>query len=762
MLIDSVRARLWLCLVLVVAPLVAALVHGTLERRQAALAEVERRALIQAEVAAGGYRAMIDQARSLLTGLAAYDRDNRGLEADCQPLFGALSATHANLGGLWATGPEGVVGPCRPVADTAAIDISDRLYFQQLRDGASFAVSRVVVGRRYREPTQVLAVARRDVSGAFKGIIAVALQLNQLDQRFNRFLGGPGASLVILDQDLHGLVHHPGIAGFIGQDLSTTPLGRAFIEGRQANLTTIGPDGVKRIFGLVEPGGLPVHVAVGLPVHHVQAGIEQALLAQWVALAASLLLAIGIAWLAARQLILKWIGRANQAIAAVADRRDGDALARLTGSLTGAPGEWREVGRAVAALAQRLDEREREVAEVSANAARHEEQTHVVDHLLEATSDLVFLFDERGHFVYLNPQARRVLGLSEAEVLGRHWRELDLDSLAMESFDLARGQALATGQPLSARVRMAGADGEIHHYDYVVSPIEALAGNRARAMCHARDVTEAQRQADQLAEMTERLQRSNADLEQFAYVASHDLQEPLRKVSGFGSLLKRELGGTMTPEIGEYLDYMIDGAHRMQALIDDLLGYSRIATRAQPFEPVDLNGVIEDCRALLGQSLDEAKARLTVPDLPTLDAEPTQMRQLFRNLLGNALKYRHPERPLEIILSRQKAPRDRLVLRLADNGIGFPQERAEDLFLPFRRLHGRSGIPGNGMGLAICKRIVEHHGGTIRAEGRIDAGASFIIDLPLRHQDLPDRSDAETPASPPAEHQPAVPGLTDG
>jgi PAS domain S-box-containing protein len=261
---------------------------------------------------------------------------------------------------------------------------------------------------------------------------------------------------------------------------------------------------------------------------------------------------------------------------------------------------------------------------------------------------------------------------------------------------------------------------------------------------HERIVAE---QEEGLRSTLTRLAASNAELEQFAYVASHDLQEPLRKIRAFGDLLVEEFHQQLDEEGRDYVERMQRAAGRMQTLIDDLLTLSRVVRKGQQLRQVDLNEVVQSVLVDLEERITSAGARVDVGLLPTLEADPTQMWQLFQNLISNALKYRRgdvaPRVKVEAQPTRSPGGAARGMNRLwqmivSDNGIGFEPQQAQQVFQAFQRLHGRGAYEGTGMGLTICRRIAECHGGSIRAEGEVGVGARFIIVLPAQ-QSLGDR-----------------------
>ena len=224
------------------------------------------------------------------------------------------------------------------------------------------------------------------------------------------------------------------------------------------------------------------------------------------------------------------------------------------------------------------------------------------------------------------------------------------------------------------------------------------------------------------------LERSNKELEQFAYVASHDLQEPLRMVSSYTELLERRYGDKLDDKGRTFINFAVDGAVRMQRLINDLLEFSRVSTRGKPMQPVDINRVLGAVRANLSVAIREAGALVTNEALPTVVADETQLVQLLQNLVGNAIKFRGGERPL-VHVSAQPGGTE-CVFAVRDNGIGIAPEYFERIFVIFQRLHARGEYPGTGIGLAVCRRIVERHGGRIWVESAPGQGSTFYFALP--------------------------------
>jgi signal transduction histidine kinase len=259
-----------------------------------------------------------------------------------------------------------------------------------------------------------------------------------------------------------------------------------------------------------------------------------------------------------------------------------------------------------------------------------------------------------------------------------------------------------------------------------------------------REIAERKQAEEALERQAQELARSNAELESFAYIASHDLQEPLRKVVAFGDRLQAKYGETLGEQGRDYLERMQSAAARMQALINALLTYSRVTTKAQPFVLIDLDRVAREVVSDLETRIEQLGGRVEVGDLPTVDADPMQMRQLLQNLIGNALKFhREDEAPVVKIRAERLNGREGGAaggssgdawyrIMVEDNGIGFDEKYLDQIFQVFQRLHGRSEYEGSGIGLATCRKIMERHGGSITARSAPGQGATFIVTLPAK------------------------------
>jgi light-regulated signal transduction histidine kinase (bacteriophytochrome) len=249
------------------------------------------------------------------------------------------------------------------------------------------------------------------------------------------------------------------------------------------------------------------------------------------------------------------------------------------------------------------------------------------------------------------------------------------------------------------------------------------------------DITERKQVEAALTEYMEKLKRSNQELEQFAFIASHDLQEPLRKIILFGERLQKHPVETLDHEVVDYVQRMQNAAVRMRSMVNGLLELSRVNTRGGEFAQIRLNNIVGEVVSDLEAQIHAVNGLVIVDELPTVEADELQMHRLFQNLIGNAIKFHKPDVPPVVHVSGKIEPTQKprmAEIQVSDNGIGFEQHYAEQIFQPFQRLHGRNEYEGTGLGLAICKKIVERHHGAIEVHSEPGKGTTFSIRLPIQ------------------------------
>jgi PAS domain S-box-containing protein len=384
-----------------------------------------------------------------------------------------------------------------------------------------------------------------------------------------------------------------------------------------------------------------------------------------------------------------------------------------------------------AVIANLIDITEHKLAEEALK--KSEEKYH---DLCENANDMIQCTTPDGRLLYVNHAGRETLGYSEGEVANLSLFEIIHPDYRQHCLELF--QRVISGEKINnietVFINNSGntitVEGNVNCKFVDDKPVY-LRGI-------FRDITErkrAQKEAEGLLKEVKdincKLEQSNRELEEFAYIASHDLQEPLRKISSFGALLQESLKGKLDEDQCENLDFMIDGARRMQLMIDDLLTYSRVTTKAKPFQAVDPNKVIENLRNFeLATALNETQGTIHVPrPLLAVYGDPSQIHQILQNLIANGLKFHRDGIPPVITINSYPMQNNLVRLDVKDNGIGIDKEYHEQIFIMFKRLHSRTSYKGTGIGLAICKKIVQRHGGEIGVKSKLGEGSTFWFTL---------------------------------
>jgi PAS domain S-box-containing protein len=346
----------------------------------------------------------------------------------------------------------------------------------------------------------------------------------------------------------------------------------------------------------------------------------------------------------------------------------------------------------------------------------------------------VVITDLKGNIEYVNPKFTQLTGYTLEEALGQNPRILKSGLTPPDTYkDL--WQTLLSGKTWRGEFANRKKNGDLYWEAVSISPIMDQEGTITHFVAVKEDITGQKQAQEALAESARQLERSNRELEQFAFVASHDLQEPLRKVRLFGDRLVELVSATGSGEAKDYLDRMQNAAERMQRMIDGLLTLSRVSTRGGNFTSIDLNVVVEEALSDLEARLHATGGQVTVGDLPGIEADELQIRQLFQNLINNALKFHAPQTAPRVTVSGRiegEGKTQQAVLQVADQGIGFDPQYEQRIFQPFQRLHGISEFEGTGLGLAICQKIVERHHGAITVESQPGVGTVFTITLPVK------------------------------
>ncbi len=353
-----------------------------------------------------------------------------------------------------------------------------------------------------------------------------------------------------------------------------------------------------------------------------------------------------------------------------------------------------------------------------------------IRHALDQSA-IVAITDRAGKIIHVNDKFCEISKYPRSELIGQNHRIIN-SGYHMREFFVEMWKMISIGKIWEGEIRNRAKDGTLYWVNTTIVPFLDEDQHPYQYVAIRYEITQRKTAEEQLRIYADRLELSNRELQDFASIAAHDLQEPLRKVMSFGDRLNTRFSSTLGDDGRDYLERMLSSARRMRKLIDDLLTYARVTTQARPFEPTNLNEVLSDVLSDLEIRIEQTKGKIEKETLPTLDADASQLRQLFQNLITNALKFLKPNTPPVVRISAKREGYS-VVISISDNGIGFDEKYLEKIFTIFQRLHGKQEYEGTGVGLAVCRRIVERHGGSITAKSVVGEGAQFLVTLPTRH-----------------------------
>ena len=344
-------------------------------------------------------------------------------------------------------------------------------------------------------------------------------------------------------------------------------------------------------------------------------------------------------------------------------------------------------------------------------------------------SAIVAITDRSGIIIHVNDKFCEISKYNREFLLGKNHRIIN-SGYHEASFFVEMWKTISSGRIWEGEIRNRAQDGSYYWVNTTIVPFVDEAGLPYEYVSIRYEITQKKKAEEQLRIYADQLERSNRELQDFASIAAHDLQEPLRKILAFGDRLRTRFSKDLPGDAIDYLERMLGSASRMRTLIEDLLTYSRVTTQGNPFVKTDLNLVLKEVISDLEFRIEQVKATIEVSELPILDADPLQMRQLFQNLISNALKFHRNGVP-PIVKIYAKISTHSCSLFFEDNGIGFEEKYLDRIFTIFQRLHGKSDFEGTGVGLAVCRRIAERHHGHITAQSTLGEGSIFKVILPV-------------------------------
>jgi len=604
-------------------------------------------------------------------------------------------------------------------------------WYKKLISTGQTVISDLCISPATQRPTVVIAIPLHGPEGQIIGIITGGLDLSYLSQIGTLEMQSGQLLRSGLITDSRGLIiAHQANPVYVFQqtDFSSAPPVQAALTGKQGTMRFISPiDGIDKLAAYMPLPGTGWAAEYWVPAQVAFEPLNR-LSAYLVGLAILMIILMGLgSLLITRQVIgpLKQLSAATVKIGGgdIAQRirvksndeigRLGTEFNRMAESLSEKEMQLR--GHAIQ-LEQKVEERTRELVE-------SEEKYR---DLVEDLPDVVFAIDRTGALTYLSPTVESLTGYSASELTGRTFAEfLHPEDLAhaLETFNHT-----LSGQAMVDELRFFTKSGEMRWLRNSNKPIFAedhVVGVHGLFS----DVTERKWAEEELKKTLAALERSNSELQSFAYVASHDLQEPLRTISSYLQLLERRYKPKLDTDALEFIDIAVTGANRLQIMIGGLLEYSRIETRGDPFEMVNCESVLKHVIGGLKKSIEESKAEITYDSLPEVFADGMQLTRLFQNLVANSIRYHGSKPPRIHVFAVHQG--GEYVFAVRDNGIGIDPEYREQIFVIFQRLQGRE-VPGIGLGLAVAKKIVERHGGRIWVESEPGKGSTFYFTIPIK------------------------------
>lgn len=668
-------------------------------------------------------------------------------EEECRTLLGRLARDHSRVFNLAIVRLDGSVACSVMPLQSGATNLSDRDYFQDALRSGELSSSRYIVGRITGEGVVVFARSVLDEYGRAVSVAFVATRFHGLSEVALHLGLGDGDLLLVFDDEGTIVGRFPDDEPWRGKSFSTHPMVQEFLRGGGGEGDFVALDGVPRRFAYADvdvSGRRAFHVAVGIDESRIQAQARKVFYVGLLAAVLVALSAMSILWFGAG----RTLGRRLDDIVGAVDRLaagEGSVRLKVSDSASAANDEFEVIARAFNALSGALQQREHDWRDALSSA---ETATQMTQSVLDSLSARIVVLDLDGRVLACNAGWGSNGGMLQpgADYLALVDRDAAFEPDVRRAMcEAVRGVLSHPGRacfevgyqcqlPCSIVEYRCVEDGETKWYEMRVTP---LRGGDGGVVVAYEDITERKQLSLQLEDTVARLRRSNRELQDFAYVASHDLQEPLRKVIAFAGRFETLYADRLDARGTDYLERMTGAASRMQQLIDDLLAMSRVNTRGQAMCPVDLGEIAGQVLDDLEERLRESGGTVKLGALPGLEADPTQMRQLLQNLVSNALKFVAPGQRPEVEIVAEEAPDGWVRFCVLDRGIGLPEEGAERIFSPFVRLHGRGEYGGTGLGLAVVQRIVDRHGGRISASARARGGACFRVELPAHQPGSP-------------------------
>lgn len=748
-LFSHLRVRLVFLILLSVFPALGLILYGGLEQERLSAARAEEEALRIARSAAATQERFIEGARQLLLALSHVPEIRSMEPALCDGLLVRLLKEYPLYTTIGVVDKDGLI-VCSAIPLNKPFTVTDRPWFWRVSKTLDFSMGDYQIGKTTHKPSLAFAHPFLDEDGRFQGAVFASLDLAWVNELVAKEELPSDTTITIMDTNGMILAHSPHGEQVIGKLMPDAPLCKIILARKgEGTAEAPGIDGKMRLHAFqplkTVQGGKGAYVDVGIPVSVAYASGHGLLVRNVVLLGLVAVLMVMVAHVLGSVFVV----RQFKSLVQTAKRLSGGDLDART-EIDHRAGEFGELAQAFDEMADSLerrlielrsaeaelrrsqDELERRVAQRTEELATANQELHAY---AEELQDLYnnapcgyHSLDGDGVFVNINECELSWLGYSREELVGKMKLGDVLTPESRELFCTVFPKFKERGWVRDVEYQMIRKDGTIFPVLLSATAIKDEEGHFVMSRATMFDITDlvvAQRALERTAA---ELRRSNEELQQFAYVASHDLQEPLRMVAGYTQLLAKRYKDKLDQDANEFIAFAVDGARRMQQFINDLLQFSRVGTRGDTFEMGDLSQSVDEAIRNLELAIEEAHATVTYDALPTVSFDKGQMTQVFQNLISNAIKFKSAQPPRVHISAELRGEAWEISVR--DNGIGIEPEHFDRVFVIFQRLHSREEYPGTGIGLALCKRIIERHGGQIRVESKKGEGSNFCFTIP--------------------------------
>jgi len=721
--LRTIKTHLLLLVLICILPALGIIIYSGLDRSYHEIERAKSDALQVVKNFSYDHERAVESARQFLMTLAKVPDIQNMNVTQSNKLLGELLKQNPLYSTLFVVNAQGIVHASGHPLPPAPISVMQRKYFQNMVSQKDFSVGEYAICPAVKRPVLHFAYPIFDSGGQYKGMVALSLDLTRYAKMFPMDQLPQDSILSFSDHKGIFLYRYPGKEDNIPKP-DLPDMIKHMSAQKDGVFTYTGVDGLIRLYAYKkfliranEPAYL--FMRVGIPEKKALLHARKALSFNLVLLGIAFIGALFSAWFLGSAIIVR---RLNKLVGA--SRRLGHGDLKTRTGLNHKNDELGELAEVFDEMAEALEEKyiEHERAEEKSKKIADEWQT-----TFDSITDLVMILDNEFRMVRVNEATLRFFNIPMDRILGS------------SCFPLVYGMNEPPEPNPFTKMRRTKKHEETELYLaetgiwLLVSadPILDGEGNIIGLVHIVKDISDRKRSEEALKEKTEELARSNRELEEFAYVASHDLQEPLRMVTSYVQLLARRYQKRLDSEAEEFINFAVDGATRMHSLINDLLAYSRVGIRGQTFERFNCETILQQSLDNLKVTIEESGAVVTHDSLPTLMADGSQLGQLFQNLIGNAIKFRGDEPPRVHVSATPNGKGWTFSVR--DNGIGIAPEYTERIFVIFQRLHSNDKYPGTGIGLAICKKIVERHGGRIWVESEPGKGATFYFTLPKVH-----------------------------